>query len=164
MTVPTALPPCTVCGRAVRPQRAPATPGTVRYGGKGKCAACYQTQYRAKKKADRDARRAKSRRDHARKAPTTTVETPPPPPLIDLTPDPQADWREDALCAQTDPTIFFPERSSEGTHAAKKICQACPVQTECLQFALDNDEPHGIWGGMAPRTRNALKRRGSAAA
>ena len=39
-------------------------------------------------------------------------------------------WREHALCAQTDPEAFFPEKGGS-TREAKKVCQSCPVRTEC---------------------------------
>ena len=36
-------------------------------------------------------------------------------------------WQERALCAQTDPEAFFPEKGGS-TREAKKICQRCPVR------------------------------------
>ena len=47
------------------------------------------------------------------------------------------------------------------TRAAKRICQTCTVQTECLEYALANDERFGIWGGLSERERRRLKRRAS---
>jgi hypothetical protein len=32
------------------------------------------------------------------------------------------------------------------------------VRETCLQFALDNEEAHGIWGGMSARQRNVILR------
>ena len=57
-------------------------------------------------------------------------------------------WQERALCAQTDPEAFFPER----------ICQGCEVRDECLEYALAHDERFGIWGGLSERERRRLKR------
>jgi hypothetical protein len=37
----------------------------------------------------------------------------------------------------------------------------CPVRLECLWDAVERDEPHGIWGGMSHRERNALIRKWS---
>ena len=62
------------------------------------------------------------------------------------------DWRVQALCAQTDPEAFFPEKG-ESPRAAKKVCQACPVRAQCLQFALDHNQRYGIWGGLSARER-----------
>ncbi|GAB3820224.1 WhiB family transcriptional regulator [Tessaracoccus terricola] len=66
-------------------------------------------------------------------------------------------WQEEALCAQTDPEAFFPEKGGS-TREAKKVCQGCTVQTECLEYALANDERFGIWGGLSERERRKLKR------
>jgi len=67
-------------------------------------------------------------------------------------------WQERALCAQTDPEAFFPEKGGS-TREAKKICMTCEVRTECLEYALANDERFGIWGGLSERERRKLKRR-----
>ncbi len=67
-------------------------------------------------------------------------------------------WHERALCAQTDPEAFFPEKGGS-TREAKKVCVGCEVRTECLEYALSNDERFGIWGGLSERERRKLKRR-----
>ncbi|WP_010524678.1 WhiB family transcriptional regulator [Nesterenkonia sp. F] len=67
-------------------------------------------------------------------------------------------WQVDALCAQTDPEAFFPEKGGS-TRDAKKVCGACTVQQECLDYALANDERFGIWGGMSERERRKLRKR-----
>ena len=67
-------------------------------------------------------------------------------------------WQTDALCAQTDPEAFFPEKGGS-TRDAKRICTTCDVRTECLEYALRNDERFGIWGGLSERERRKLKRR-----
>ena len=67
-------------------------------------------------------------------------------------------WQSEALCAQTDPEAFFPEKGGS-TRDAKRICSTCDVRGECLQYALQNDERFGIWGGMSERERRKLKRR-----
>jgi WhiB family redox-sensing transcriptional regulator len=66
-------------------------------------------------------------------------------------------WQELALCAQTDPEAFFPEKGGS-TREAKRICQGCQVKDECLEYALANDERFGIWGGLSERERRRLKR------
>jgi WhiB family redox-sensing transcriptional regulator len=67
-------------------------------------------------------------------------------------------WQEEALCAQTDPESFFPEKGGS-TREAKRICAACDVRQECLEFALARDERFGIWGGLSERERRRLRRR-----
>ncbi|EPH02421.1 hypothetical protein HMPREF1531_01727 [Propionibacterium sp. oral taxon 192 str. F0372] len=66
-------------------------------------------------------------------------------------------WQEQALCAQTDPEAFFPEKGGS-TREAKKVCQSCPVRSDCLDYALANDERFGIWGGLSERERRRLRK------
>jgi WhiB family redox-sensing transcriptional regulator len=69
----------------------------------------------------------------------------------------EPDWQERALCAQTDPEAFFPEKGGS-TREAKRICSGCDVRAECLEYALANDERFGIWGGLSERERRRLRR------
>lgn len=77
--------------------------------------------------------------------------------LIDMG-DEDQDWQERALCAQTDPEAFFPEKGGS-TREAKRICAGCEVRSECLEYALEHDERFGIWGGLSERERRRIKRR-----
>lgn len=80
------------------------------------------------------------------------------PELTDADLEPADDqWQERALCAQTDPEAFFPEKGGS-TREAKRICLGCEVRDECLEYALANDERFGIWGGLSERERRRLKR------
>jgi WhiB family redox-sensing transcriptional regulator len=45
------------------------------------------------------------------------------------------------------------------TREAKKVCTTCDVRSECLEYALSNDERFGIWGGLSERERRRLKKR-----
>ncbi|MCI2237869.1 WhiB family transcriptional regulator [Paenibacillus sp. TRM 82003] len=81
---------------------------------------------------------------------------PPPTGLSGLTPE-DPGWQELALCAQTDPEAFFPEKGGS-TREAKRVCQSCEVRQECLEYALAHDERFGIWGGLSERERRRLKR------
>ena len=67
-------------------------------------------------------------------------------------------WQDRALCAQTDPEAFFPEKGGS-TREAKRICQVCEVKADCLEYALAHDERFGIWGGLSERERRKLKKR-----
>jgi WhiB family redox-sensing transcriptional regulator len=62
-----------------------------------------------------------------------------------------------ALCAQTDPELFFPEGGGS-TQQAKQICNACPVKNDCLMEALVNKYEDGVWGGLSARERIQLRR------
>lgn len=70
------------------------------------------------------------------------------------------------VCSQTDPEIFFPEKGEVGnnTRAAIALCKTCPVMTDCLSWALTNDEKYGIWGGTTPLDRDRLKGKGRGSA
>ena len=74
------------------------------------------------------------------------------------TPAGDEQWRLDALCAETDPEAFFPEKGGS-TREAKRVCGGCAVRMECLEYALSNDERFGIWGGLSERERRRLRRR-----
>jgi len=76
--------------------------------------------------------------------------------LIDTTVD-ELSWQERALCAQTDPEAFFPEKGGS-TRDAKKVCVGCDVRSECLEYALEHDERFGIWGGLSERERRKFKK------
>lgn len=69
-------------------------------------------------------------------------------------------WTQEALCAETDPEVFFPEKGGS-TAAAKSVCASCDVQEQCLEFALRTREREGIWGGKSPRERGRMLRRAS---
>jgi WhiB family redox-sensing transcriptional regulator len=67
------------------------------------------------------------------------------------------EWQEDALCAQIDPEMFFPEKGGS-TKDAKAICASCDVREKCLQYALENNQRFGVWGGLSERQRRLLRR------
>jgi WhiB family redox-sensing transcriptional regulator len=66
-------------------------------------------------------------------------------------------WQDRALCAETDPEAFFPEKGGS-TREAKRVCRSCEVRAECLEYALENGERFGIWGGLSERERRHIKR------
>ena len=62
------------------------------------------------------------------------------------------EWRDDAICRDTDPELFFPVGTTG--HAlvqidrAKEVCDECNVAKQCLDFALETNQDSGIWGGQ----------------
>lgn len=68
----------------------------------------------------------------------------------------QEPWRQDARCLGTDPDLFFPIGSAHIDLRAREICNACPVRAECLDYAITNNEQHGVWGGLSTRERRRL--------
>ena len=69
------------------------------------------------------------------------------------------EWVDDALCAQTDPDAFYPEKGAgKAEHdKAKHVCAKCPVRSDCLEWAISTDERYGIWGGLSERQRRRVK-------
>jgi WhiB family transcriptional regulator, redox-sensing transcriptional regulator len=67
-------------------------------------------------------------------------------------------WMNVGRCRDLPPSLFFPS-SSTGVAEAKRYCAGCPVNRECLQYALDNGLAHGVWGGTSERERRRLARR-----
>jgi len=66
-------------------------------------------------------------------------------------------WQSRSNCMGVDPDLFFPERGAS-TREAKEVCRGCVVRDECLEYALENGEKFGIWGGMSERERRRLRR------
>lgn len=73
------------------------------------------------------------------------------------------DWRTRAACRDEDPDLFFPIGTSGSallqTEQAKEVCRSCPVQQQCLDWAMDTGQSLGVWGGTSETERRALKRR-----
>lgn len=62
-------------------------------------------------------------------------------------------------CQTTDPEIFFPDQDeSLGTYnIAKQMCFECPVQKQCLDYAMKTNQLFGVWGGLTYRERFRLR-------
>lgn len=67
------------------------------------------------------------------------------------------DWARSAACRSQGPDALFVRGAEQ--NRAKRVCTGCPVRTECLAEALDNEIEWGVWGGMTERERRALLRR-----
>jgi WhiB family transcriptional regulator, redox-sensing transcriptional regulator len=71
-------------------------------------------------------------------------------------------WRSEALCRDTDPELFFPIGTTGAAlvqiEHARAVCRQCPVQTDCLDFALRTNQDSGIWGGTSEEERRILRR------
>ena len=80
-------------------------------------------------------------------------------PLVDADDD---DWRALAACRSVDANLFFPTGSTGSAlaqlHTAKAFCRSCPVQGECLEFALQTNQEDGVWGGKDETERRRLRR------
>ena len=68
-------------------------------------------------------------------------------------------WVAEALCAQVDAGIFYPDKGDkEAAYDAQQVCKQCVVQPECLEYALERNEPFGVWGGMTVMERKLERR------
>lgn len=74
------------------------------------------------------------------------------------------DWRALGACRDEDPELFFPVTSkgpaARQLVAAKAICAGCGVSRECLRFALENRQDHGVWGGTSEEERKLMRSAG----
>jgi len=77
-------------------------------------------------------------------------------------------WYEQAACLGRDTDEFYPGENERGPRrrrreaAAKQVCARCGVSTQCLRWALQTQEPHGIWGGLSAEERGVLLSKRSA--
>lgn len=77
------------------------------------------------------------------------------------------EWRDHALCRDTDPDLFFPVGTTGQALVqidhAKHVCGECTVTSACLDFALATNQDSGIWGGLSEEERRVIRRRRAAA-
>jgi len=65
-------------------------------------------------------------------------------------------WRRHAACADMPLEIFFPETGNY--NEARRICERCPVRTDCLDMALSfADDEYGMFGGLTPKQRGQIR-------
>lgn len=73
-----------------------------------------------------------------------------------------SEWTHKAACRDYDPELWFPHSDSglnvEQIAQAKAVCAACPVRDACLDWALEHNVEHGIWGGATERERRSIRR------
>ncbi len=74
-------------------------------------------------------------------------------------PDNPPTWRDDSVCRGFDISVFFPDESDATAIAhAREICGSCPVQDDCVSYAVENNQNEGIWGGTTRQERRKLRR------
>ena len=77
------------------------------------------------------------------------------------------DWRHRSACLDEDPELFFPIGNTGPAilqiEEAKQVCRRCEVREQCLAWALEAGQDHGVWGGLSEDERRALKRRNARA-
>ncbi|MEE1774485.1 WhiB family transcriptional regulator [Streptomyces sp. JV185] len=69
------------------------------------------------------------------------------------------EWMDSALCAQTDPDLWYPEGPGQHARTALRVCTQCPVRPECGEYAQDVEDAsdgrrYGAWAGMSANARS----------
>jgi WhiB family redox-sensing transcriptional regulator len=68
-------------------------------------------------------------------------------------------WMSSAACAEIPGDLWYPEKgSNQFTSNVKAVCKGCPVQRQCLDYAIANCENDGVWGGLTVKERRKLRR------
>jgi len=71
-------------------------------------------------------------------------------------------WRSRAICRDSNPELFFPVGTTgqalSQIDAAKSVCEACPVHSRCLEFAMETNQESGVWGGSTEDERRRIRR------
>jgi len=68
------------------------------------------------------------------------------------------EWMDAGACNGEEPNLFFPEKGEMGkVRKAKLVCKECPVQKQCLRYALKDRDIVGIWGGTTDRERQTMR-------
>lgn len=71
-------------------------------------------------------------------------------------------WRNEALCRDTDPELFFPVGNTgdaiDQIERARTVCNDCGVRSQCLEFALATNQDCGVWGGTSEDERRRIRR------
>jgi WhiB family redox-sensing transcriptional regulator len=68
-------------------------------------------------------------------------------------------WQGRAVCGGVRACLFFgPDAETEPERRireakAQAICASCPVQVQCLDYALEHYVRSGVWGGLNERER-----------
>jgi WhiB family transcriptional regulator, redox-sensing transcriptional regulator len=69
-------------------------------------------------------------------------------------------WWTLAACQSADPELFFPVSGTGLAQAdivkAKAICAGCEIRRRCLDYALESQQVHGVWGGTSEGERQVL--------
>lgn len=64
-------------------------------------------------------------------------------------------FMEYAACRGMALSMFFVDQGNGNLSEGREICRTCPVRGRCLEFAINNEIEHGLWGGLSPVERRA---------
>jgi WhiB family redox-sensing transcriptional regulator len=72
-------------------------------------------------------------------------------------------WLNESRCLTEDPELFFPVGNTgpavDQIDQAKAVCRECGVSTQCLEYAIKENQDTGVWGGLSEDERKSLKRK-----
>ena len=143
-TDPTEL-TCTTCGQTKPVDDFPVR-SSAPNGRRGQCRPCYRARHPQPSRKDR-VRKPKAaklpKRNGTLPVATWSVE--------------REEWQAAGRCRQKT-TMFFPTTGGNA-NLPKLICQACPVQFQCLEYAIRTEQRFGIWGGKSEKERQDILRR-----
>jgi len=74
--------------------------------------------------------------------------------------EPEAEWKARARChlEATPRDFFFPTKGdSRKMTEIRAFCAGCPVIAECLDYSLELNLQHGVWGGCSERERRPMR-------
>jgi WhiB family redox-sensing transcriptional regulator len=78
--------------------------------------------------------------------------------------EPEEKWKLHANCRENvDPELFFGHPDSKVPMSKRMVdeargyCFSCPVQPDCLLYAISGQEAFGIWGGLTPEERGRAR-------
>lgn len=121
---------------------------------RGQCFDCYR---RICRKKDRE--RQQRRRDKNKSPASSTARMARHVPVFDFQ---REDWQAEGLCrGKTD--RFFPGQGGD-SETPKRICHNCPVESQCLEYAIRTCQTFGIWGGKSEKERRDIRRQRRSAA
>ena len=67
-------------------------------------------------------------------------------------------WMERAYCRGSSPELFYFDagQSKRKNYSVAEFCSKCETRERCLEFALNNEERFGVWGGLTPAERSRI--------
>ena len=65
-------------------------------------------------------------------------------------------WQDQSACGGEDTNLWYPEKGQSPSKKAIGLCYSCPVKEACLEYAIENEERFGIWGGLTPNERKKI--------
>mgnify|MGYP001818738811 CR=1 FL=1 len=78
--------------------------------------------------------------------------------LIEAITGERPDWYDQAECLDLPAEWFFPAGPGLSLRKAQAVCANCSVRAECLEYALDEFEKDGVWGGESALQRKKMRR------